>query len=91
VLTSSISADPYITKQQRSVAETGGTSRGLAPLTPLIYSLIYMNSADFANFALTGPPQLANLGNPASAVDKGEMNGCAVWKYCTRSCARTIN
>jgi hypothetical protein len=28
-----------------------------------------MNSAHFANFALIGPPQLANLGNPASAIE----------------------
>jgi hypothetical protein len=32
-----------------------------------------MNSAHFANFALTGPPQLANLGNPASAIDRGKQ------------------
>jgi hypothetical protein len=52
-----------------SVAETGGDQQGPGPpLTPLIYSLIFMNSENFANFALTGPPQLANLGNPASAI-----------------------
>jgi hypothetical protein len=39
-----------------------------------------MNSAHFANFALTAPPQLANLGNPASAIgDKEEIDfGCEI-------------
>jgi hypothetical protein len=61
-----------------AVAETGGDQQGpWPPLTPLIYSLIFMNSANFANFALTGPPQLANLGNPASAID--------CWAYLTTS------
>jgi hypothetical protein len=34
-----------------------------------------MNSAHFANFALTGPPQLANLGNPASAIANEGVTG----------------
>jgi hypothetical protein len=41
-----------------------------------------MNSTNFANFALTGAPQLANLGNPASAEFLTD------WTTCTNEMAK---